>query len=82
MATIDNLTEKNVGDLEKMFANNIEPDNPLATLQIHEQQIDHTRHDIQHLSRQVEELKHIIQYIFDGHVLINGKWVAVNKLGK
>ena len=76
---MNNLTKDNITDLEDMFNEKIKPTNPLATLQIHEQQIDRTRVEIQHLSRQIEDLRNTIQYIFAGHVLINGKWLVVDK---
>jgi hypothetical protein len=76
MAQMNNLTEDNILDLQKLFEEKIQPVNSQATLKIFEQTASEDN-EIQLLRHEIAGLKEMIRHIFDGHVLIQGEWVKL-----
>ena len=81
MALQQNLTEENLKELEKTFQEKIAPTNPDATFQSFPMS-DRDRQilleeNVASLELQVSELTALVKSIFDGHVLIDGKFVKI-----
>ena len=83
MAQQENLTEENLNDLQKTFDEKIAPTNRDATFKTFvmsdkdRQRI--LEENVASLELQVSELTGYIKSIFDGHVLIDGQFVKIDK---
>ena len=82
MALQENLTEENVNDLKKVFNEKIAPENPEAVFrQFNTPEDDRQRlleENVASLKLQVSELTAYLQSVFDGHFLIDGRFIKLN----
>jgi len=81
MALQQNLTEENLNDLKKTFDEKVAPTNKEATFQSFPMS-DSDRQilleeNVASLELQVSDLTRYIKSVFDGHVLIDGKFVKI-----
>jgi len=74
-----NLRDVDVDVLKKCFDQNVKTDNPEATLRIFDEPhgTADLREAIVHLGSKVDALQSFIKHIFDGHVLINGRFEKI-----
>jgi len=70
---IENLRDKDVETLSKTVEE-IRTENPNITSRIY-QMPDPGPSDIEKLTVQIQRLTELMEFVFGGHVLINGNWV-------
>ena len=85
MAAQDNLTESCIEKLEEFFNDEIKPNNEDAVFRRVMEPMQQPRNDpshnlalrIQALENEVAELTTYLKTVFDGHMLINGRFVKI-----
>jgi hypothetical protein len=83
MAQMKNLQENDVSDLKKLFNETIKPRNEDATLKIlPEGQAEFAiEMRFKMIYDSLANITAILRHIFDGHVLIDGRFVKINPNG-